>query len=66
MKTMKRILTAALVLTVVGGGLMAGMDAIKVHGCKPGIAPKSNEVAGDFWNKRERRFNGTAVMAVRG
>ncbi|HLF93895.1 MAG TPA: hypothetical protein VJB14_10565 [Planctomycetota bacterium] len=66
MKTMKRILTTALAAAALGGGLWTGMDAMKGDGCKPGIFPKSNETAGDFWNKRERHHRGTAVMAVRG
>lgn len=67
MKTMKRILTAALVATALGAGLGAGMDAMKVEGCKPGIHPKSAEMARNGgWNKREQRRNGTAVAAVRG
>ena len=66
MKTMKRILTAALVAAVLGGGLWMGADAKKVEGCKPGIFPRSNETAGDGWNKRQRQYNGPAVMAVRG
>lgn len=64
MKTMKAILAAALVAASLVGGL--GIDAMKVRGCKPEVHTTSNETAGDFWNRRERTHNGTAVAAVRG
>jgi hypothetical protein len=63
MKTMKRILAAALVAAVLVGGLGAGLDVKKVQGCKPGLFPKGNELAG---NKRDRQHHATAVLAVRG
>lgn len=65
MNTMKRILAAALVAASLGGGLGTAMDAMKVRGCKPGIHPKSSETA-DNSNRRERRYSGTPVAAVRG
>lgn len=66
MNTMKRILTAALVATSLAAGLGAWIDVRTPSGCKPEIQPRSAELAGNFWNKRERNHRGTAVMAVRG
>lgn len=65
MKTMQRILTAALVAAALGGGLWAGMEAMKVRGCKPAITARSNEMAGD-WFRQDRHRERPAVAAVRG